>query len=400
MIARNFRRRASVSLAGLSLVLLSSSAAWGFRTIEDDADVPDGTRVHWPNGVFEYRVHANPDASIDAESLAEASGRALLTWASTSCARLTPFFLEKTAGQAVSGDGRNTIEFVETDWESLGYPKEATGATDVQIVERDDGSWEIAEADIYINAEHHRFSTEEEPGPGERSLLGVLVHEAGHALGLLHPCELGGEGGAPVCDEEDLPDAIMSPYYDAAQTVPADDDYDGLCYLYATCAVKGCEPGFTCVADECVPEGDGGGDGGGAGAGQGDGPGEGQAGESSTTANPTGASCHESNECEGGECLAGVKHGPICTQACGESLPGCPYAWSCETVRGRRVCTPPDVEDGCTLARAPKGSPGVEPRAWLWPAALLGLAWLARRRQRRFHSSSGTASRGARNGSH
>jgi hypothetical protein len=329
----------------VTVATLVATPAWAYRTIEDYADVPDGARVSWPGGLFEYRVHEAPEASLDAASVGETSQSAFRAWVDASCPVLTPQYLGTTTSPAMPGDGENTIEVVETDWARLGYPEDAAGATDLAYQEHDDGTWAIVEADIYINAEHHRFTTDDPPSVLERSLLGVLVHEGGHALGLLHPCELEGEDGAPVCDVDALPEAIMSPYYDAAQTFPEQDDRAGLCYLYEKSCSASCEPGFTCREGECVPDFDGtGGQSGGC-----DGQVDPSTGECEEPLRRNGARCTESNQCEGDQCLSGIERGPICTQLCGPGRAACPSRWSCGTVQDRNVCIPPSDDTGCSV---------------------------------------------------
>lgn len=335
------------ALLTATLAMLVAAPAHAYRTIEDYPDVPDGAHVRWPNGVFQYSVHEDPEDSLDVTVVGEAAQRAFQSWAAAPCPAVSPEYLGPTESPAAPGDGVNTIELVETDWARLGYPEEAAGATDLVFQDQGDGTWAIIEADIYINAEFHQFTTEEPPGELERSLLGVLVHEGGHALGLLHPCELEGEDGAPVCDEEALPDGIMSPYYDPAQTFPEADDHAGICYLYEDATCGGCDPDFSCRNGRCVPD-----LGGTAGQGSGvecDGFFDPIAEECQEAPRRNGARCAESDQCEGGQCLAGIERGPICTQRCGAGLPACPNRWSCGRVEDRNVCIPPSDDTGCSV---------------------------------------------------
>ncbi len=370
------------SLFIAAMATLVATPAWAYRTIDDYPDVPDGARVRWLNGVFEYQVYDNPDGSFDADTLSETSQRAFQTWAGAPCSGISPSYAGATDSPAAPGDGVNTIEIVETDWARLGYPDEAAGATDLVYQDQGDDTWTIVEADIYINAEIHRFTTDDPPSGLERSLLGVLVHEGGHALGLLHPCEVEDDGIAPVCDDDALPDAIMSPYYDPAQTFPEEDDYAGVCYLYAGSCGSGCEPGSSCVEGACVPDD------------------EGVAGQSGNSCNGTidpstgdceeaprrnGMRCTESNQCLGGQCLGGIERGPICTQLCGKGEPACPSGWGCGKVENRNVCVPPSDDTGCSLAAADRsGSSPIAPFAALGAAVLLSLH---RRRARRSRTS-------------
>jgi hypothetical protein len=360
-----------------TLAMLVAPPALAYRTIEDYPDVPDGARVRWPDGVFQYRVHEDAEDSLDAATLRETSQRAFEAWVDASCPVLAPEYLGSTVSPATPGDGENTIELVESGWARLGYPEEATGATDLVFQDQGDGTWAIVEADIYINAEHHRFTTDDPPSGLERSLLGVLVHEGGHALGLLHPCELDGENGAPVCDVDALPEAMMSPYYDPAQTFPEEDDRAGICYLYEKSCSAGCEEGFSCREGECVPDVDGTG-------GQGGGECEGTINQSTGACEEplrrNGARCSESNQCQGGQCLSGIERGPICTQLCGPDRAACPSRWTCGKVEDRTVCIPPSDDTGCSVALRDRPVPASLPS--FGTLGTLALLSLVRRRRR------------------
>jgi hypothetical protein len=343
-------RAARTGVAAAVLVLSSSNAAWAFRTIADYPEVPDDAQVRWPSGSFEFWTYEHGTDAVSAEALAETSRRAFWAWQAAPCARIATAHLGISPLSAEPGDGINTIEIVTEDWVGLGFPKDAAGANDLFFEERDDGSWAIVEADIYINAEHHVFTTSSTPAEDERSLLGVLTHEAGHALGLLHPCEPDGADDAPECAPEDAPSDLMSPYYAADQLYPETEDVAGICYLYPACQTDDdCGEGLRCQDAECVlrdADGDGvddacnapnGGEGG-------------QSNQDCPQNRPTGAECSESNQCEGGECLAGVEDVPICTLRCDKKDPVCPKNWTCSNVEDRSVCIPPNEGAGCDCA--------------------------------------------------
>jgi hypothetical protein len=100
---------------------------------------------------------------------------------------------------------------------------------------------------------------------------------------------------------------------------------------------------------------------------------------------PTGEQCSESNQCEGGECVAGVENVPVCTQRCGEGQPACPRNWACTEVEHRKVCLPPNEEPGCdcVISRTKRSPSGT---AWGLLVAGGALASLFRRRARRARS--------------
>jgi hypothetical protein len=69
-----------------------------------------------------------------------------------------------------------------------------------------------------------------------------------------------------------------------------------------------------------------------------------------------GEECSDSADCLGGQCLQGAEPIPVCSRVCGESLPDCPEAWSCDLVEGRAVCIPLKEEAvGCSLNAAGPG---------------------------------------------
>ena len=340
------RSRHGVAPLMAGLAFFQPAPASAFRTIEDGPDVPDGARFRWHDGLLEYQVYEGSSASLGVQSVVDASRRAFTAWSATPCARVGAHFLGTSPLPAASGDGVNTIEIVETGWQDLGYPPESTGATDLLFERYTDSSWRIVEADILINAEHHAWRTGDVSLQDERSLLGVLTHEGGHALGLSHPCEPDGADGAPRCTARDAADAgLMYPFYDADQTEPRADDYAGICYLYPTGGAEG--------------ERAGGG----------------------TTWLPTGATCRESNQCEGGECLTGVDRTPVCTQRCGANLPACPDGWECDTIQDRSVCVSLEPAGGCALAPVSASSRASrQALAGLFAMGVLGILRGPRRR--------------------
>jgi hypothetical protein len=133
----------------------------------------------------------------------------------------------------------------------------AAATTDVQYVRAPSGDWTIAEADIYLNADMEWSAADEPPldagGAHEaRDLRAVLTHEFGHALGLLHPCELDELDGAPACHAEHM-GTCMHPVYSPSQRGLAPDDVEGLCYLYPapSCQDEDCAEGFVCTSSGC-----------------------------------------------------------------------------------------------------------------------------------------------------
>ncbi|MEM9074487.1 MAG: matrixin family metalloprotease, partial [Myxococcota bacterium] len=270
----------------------------------------------------------------------------------------------RTVGtSAQPGDGRSTIEWVP-NWSERGLGGDVAATTDVQLV-REDGIWRIAEADVYLNGEvrwdvFHR-------GPITTSLEAVLVHEFGHVLGLLHPCE------GPSCDAVHQASALFPTHEMNAGTLSA-DDVEGMCFLYpaSSCAVS-CGAGSVCVDGACEevctnescearPDGslcrsDGECLSGLCAVGfcttecRGDAEcelglscGAGGWCEASTDAR---ASCESGEDCETGLCLTSVEGG-MCTTSCVDEFV-CLAGERCEELSGASVCVPRD-SSGCSAA--------------------------------------------------
>lgn len=174
---------------------------------------------------------------------------AFAAWEGAGCAAPNARYAGIATGPAVSGDGTNTIEWVRTNWVLRGFEPDAAATTDVRYRLRGE-HWEIVEADVFVNASTFTWSLDGDLD-GTRSLLAMLRHEAGHALGLLHPCEALA-ADAPLCDAT-FADVLMNPQYGSRVELGA-DDRAGLCHLYppASCDDVSCPPSELCRAGRCV----------------------------------------------------------------------------------------------------------------------------------------------------
>jgi hypothetical protein len=137
---------------------------------------------------------------------------------------------------------------VAQGWLERGLPSGRGATTDVQV--RQVGTTaEIAEADIYVNLENFEFGD----APDGLDRRGVLTHEIGHLLGLLHPCEIDASPPTPACTSSAESEAsVLYPSYNARTTL-SDDDVQGLCALYpAVGCPLSCGISRRCVADQCI----------------------------------------------------------------------------------------------------------------------------------------------------
>jgi hypothetical protein len=475
---------------------LFATNANAYRTGADLAKFEGTERVRWSSNIVTFDLARALPQGIDQFNFSREFVRAFQQWSAPDCSGFRAEFGEGAAAAAKFGDGRNTIEMVTSEWAALGYAETAAGATDIGYEKGADGQWRIAEADIYINAESFHWTTDAVPSDGARTIFSVLLHEGGHALGLLHPCEEDGEGDAPQCKKRGIApnQSVMYPVYEASQSTLTTDDIAGSCFLYRKCESTGCPTGFECGSDGCIlpcpsdetsgrctteqvcsPTGcvsssecaatnclkkdpctadvdcqlgeyctaEGTCKTGDRAFGDAcssstqcargvcvaaacvpacttdnecspdaicepaaDPVADSDAGQSVLSTRgacvgpekPLGQPCKESDECLGGECLAGASADPVCTRLCGEGEPECPSPWTCSTVKGRLVCTPlGDPEGGCSVAprlssSAGSGSNGARWLAWLGAAFSVGLLLRARRRRSPLRAGSTLAS--------
>lgn len=234
----------------LALGILSfGNVAWGYRTAGDLPEFEGTEKVRWPAGVASFVLVDDLPAGVGGvETNADLVRAALRAWTGVECTSFQAGLAGLTSTEAAYGDNQNSIQWVSFGWEDYGFEPGAAGASDVRY-EEVDGQWVIVEADVYLNAQDHDWST----GAGtddEREISGVLTHELGHALGLLHPCL---ESVMPLCtpDQNENP-PTMHPAYSHGQVSLEPDDIDGICFLYPACTDDTCADGEECTINGCA----------------------------------------------------------------------------------------------------------------------------------------------------
>lgn len=311
-------------------LLATSGVAHAFRTASDLPELAGSGVVRWDRDLVEYRVDLEGLRGVSFTAVERAVREGLGVWEEAGCSSLR--FVQVGGGSSPeSGDSFNDIGFVRESWVRAGFPAEAVGATDVLYREQPDGSWQIVEADVWLNAWDYDWTTgADNVAAGIHAVQPAIAHEAGHMLGLLHSNE-----GAP----------IMAPFYASDATTLRDDDLAGVCFLYpAASSCSGCPRGSTCeegrcdvpcggecspdecVDDACVPVA--------------------CEGEECGSGRQFGDACAVGEDCESGLCLTSASGG-TCTVECGV----CPEDGACESVAGREVCVARS-SSGCTTTGA------------------------------------------------
>ncbi len=231
------------------------SPAVAYRTASDLPEFEGTAVVHWEEESLVFRLGENIPPGIETSTVEDTLIEALRAWNAIECGGLDLRYQGLTPLPGATGDGTNTIEWLSSGWTELGYSSTAPGITDVQYEKGEDGLWRIVEADIYLNADDFDWIHSGDGSVEERDILSVLIHELGHAIGLMHPCEPDGVQGAPDCaDDEAFAETTMYPIYSSGQAVLSSDDVEGACYLYPLlpCEETGCASNEICTTDGCV----------------------------------------------------------------------------------------------------------------------------------------------------
>lgn len=343
-----------------------ANPAHAFRTAGDTPQFEGTERVRWHSPI-ELRAYTDLPVGLSSDDVARAIAAAMAAWMTPACSGAELRFGGAMTEHATPDDRVNTIEWIQHGWAERGFAPDAAATTEVGYERRGDGEWAIAEADVFLNAETFRWIAADDHGPELQDAQSVLTHEIGHVLGLLHPCEVGGQDGAPDCSK--MPEATaltMYPVHSAQQATLEDDDVAGACFLYPapSCDAITCGSGELCVDGRCreacgttacgtgefcedgachsieVP------------------PDPPDAGSEPPPAHPLGAvgdPCTLPGDCAGGECLDidGIQR--QCTQSCGNAAQACPANWGCGSVEQKAVCVPiePAGGGGCALTSSP-----------------------------------------------
>ncbi len=252
-VARRIRLLTAVLAVGS--VLLVSARAEAFRTGANSPDLKGTPRVRWNADTISFQVFNAAPPGLELADVTDVLLEAVRTWGKPACSAVHFDMQGITSGHATPGDGVNTIEWLPSGWADHGFKADAAGITDVQYAKMPGGEWAIVEADMYLNGSGHAWVLRDDGAPDTRDVLSVVTHEAGHMLGLLHPCEAGGADGAPDCKSNaSFTVTTMYPFYMPTQAVLSADDQAGVCFLYPPdgCADVKCKAGTQCVDGTCM----------------------------------------------------------------------------------------------------------------------------------------------------
>lgn len=437
-----------VTAAALGFALAIAPPALAYRTNSGLASLDSTTDSTWPWAHYAFDMAGAAPDDLDIADVENTVLSALGAWSEPSCTSWSVEYQEYSDTPAIWGDGRNTVQWVTAGWETVTSHAEAASVTSLGYEEVSDGIWSIVEADIYLNAQDYAWSTAQPAPEGTIGLRSALLHEGGHVLGLLHPCEPGGDGGVPDCaDSADYDAVAMNPMYSPALTGLSPDDMAGACFLYPaseyaveppapgwggeggasnTWAVSAggfpafvdeacsgdddCARGLRCTAGHCA-----------LGAGV-----EGdpctvdtdcattlcdpagrcarlcfdttdcREGSSCVVADesaapfcagealPFGVACEDGSDCLSGLCLTENPDRTVCTRTCGHADAPCPLGWTCRSVDRSPVCVPPEEEPSSECTCTAPRTPDSRTNV-LWPLLLAGAAITRRHRSRCQH---------------
>jgi hypothetical protein len=225
-----------VAQATVVVALLScASAARAYRTSEDSlANQRNGLvgRIAFEPAPVPFAVFRPGSDDLSITDVEDAVTRAFTTWSEPSCSGLTVRYTGQTDTRAVFGDDASVLEWVESGWSGRGYGSFTIGVTTNQFWNPGSG-WSIDESDMELNGVDYTWVIDgARPTDNVVDVEGLVAHESGHWLGVLHPCEFGAFDGAPECVASGATPTMWPRYGGEEQRTLEPDDVAAICYLY------------------------------------------------------------------------------------------------------------------------------------------------------------------------
>jgi hypothetical protein len=244
-----------VSIATLFLASVCASPANAYRTNEELPELMSSGPAIWSSRVVPFHLAEPGVPGMTFGRSWNAVNDAMNSWEGHDCSDLD-FRLSAASASPVSGDGINTVAWVPSGLAVFGALPDSVGFADIRYAATGMGDYQIIEADIYFDGSHAQWTDGAATAEDlKRSIQASVAHELGHALGLLHPCEQGGTGGAPNCYEDpSYIEATLYPVYTGSEQASlSQDDILGLCDLYPrpSCTIK-CAADQLCSGNKCL----------------------------------------------------------------------------------------------------------------------------------------------------
>lgn len=211
-----------------------------------------GKPVRQPNGCVTFAVQRDGSAleDLSARDVLNLAEDAFALWTDSECHRGgSPPFTFTALGEVSCHQPEYNCDPKDWNTNVIMFQDEAwhldPNALAITAVTMNLDTGEILDADIEINTHWHEFAL---PGKLDGAdLRTVIMHEAGHVLGLDHP---------------NIPGTVMHAFYDRNALVSSlsDDDLEGICAVYGgkdsdpKCKVAELPEDTECVgASPCVP---------------------------------------------------------------------------------------------------------------------------------------------------
>lgn len=211
------RKLAHIALLVLAVAAIPSPAGAFNREKAEGS----GKELYWPAMPVSFAINSIcAGADVSSGDCISTVGTSFLKWMEPDCTFLTfdnQGITSRTDVGYNDDSPANNINLVI--WYFEGWPYEKSGiALTTATYKTETG--EIVDADMELNGQDYRFAILETPDPLYTDIANVVVHEAGHFIGLDHSAD-------PVTTMYPY-----APYGEVNKRVLSQDDIDGVCAIY------------------------------------------------------------------------------------------------------------------------------------------------------------------------